>query len=294
MFHGIPLPRVWADSTFEFVKERVIDLHSHSTVSDGSLPPAKLIAEAAARGVTTLALTDHDSTGGLDEAQAAADEHGIELVPGVEITCECAGTEVHLLGLGVDRANRVLQGLCTDIQERRKRRFYDMVARLRAAGVALSTEGVEEGISLARPYLARLLVQQGKATTYQDAFEKYLKKGCPGYVAHDTIGIERGIKAIQAAGGVAVIAHPGLYKNGDEVVYEAAKLGLDGIECYHSDHNHDVTQHYVSLARKLKLLVSGGADFHGPEHARAKFFGKRGCPVDEFERMQAALAARHH
>jgi predicted metal-dependent phosphoesterase TrpH len=276
------------------MKDRLIDLHSHSTVSDGSFAPARLIEEAAARGVTTLALTDHDSTNGLDEAQAAADVHGIELVPGVEITCECAGTEVHLLGLGVDRHNTTLQGLCTDVQERRRSRFYEMVDRLRAHGVPLSTEGVEDRVSLARPYLARLLVQQGKATTYQDAFERYLKKGCPGYVEHDTIKIERAIRAIQAAGGVAVIAHPGLYRNGDEVVYEAAKLGLDGVECHHSDHNHDVTQHYVSLARKLKLLVSGGADFHGPEHARGKFFGKRGCPVDEFERMQATLALRAH
>jgi predicted metal-dependent phosphoesterase TrpH len=276
------------------MKDRLIDLHSHSTVSDGSFAPARLIQEAAARGVTTLALTDHDSTDGLDEAQAAADAHGIELVPGVEITCGCAGTEVHLLGLGVDRHNATLQGLCTDIQERRRSRFYEMVDRLRAHGVPLSTEGVEDRVSLARPYLARLLVRQGKATTYQDAFERYLKKGCPGYVAHETIRIELAIKAIQAAGGVAVIAHPGLYRNGDEVVYEAAKLGLDGIECHHSDHNHDVTQHYVSLARKLKLLVSGGADFHGPEHARARMFGKRGCPPEEFERMQAALALRSH
>lgn len=276
------------------MKERVIDLHSHSTVSDGSLSPTHLIAEAAARGVTTLALTDHDSTGGLDEAQVAADEHGIELVPGVEFTCECAGTEVHLLGLGVDRGNSVLQQLCHEIQHRRTTRFHEMVARLRAAGVPLSTEGVEQGVSLARPYLARMLVQQGKAASYQEAFERYLRKGCPGYVAHQTIGIERAIGAIKAAGGVAVIAHPGLYKNGDEVVFEAARIGLDGIECYHSDHNHDVTQHYLSLARKLKLLVSGGADFHGPEHARSKFFGKRGCPVDEFERMQEALALRSH
>jgi predicted metal-dependent phosphoesterase TrpH len=216
------------------------------------------------------------------------------LLPGVEITCECAGAEVHLLGLGVDRTNRVLSELCNQIQSRRTSRFYEMVDRLRAAGVPLSTEGVEEGVSLARPYLARMLVQQGKAATYQDAFERYLRKGCPGYVAHETLGIERAIKAIRAAGGVAVIAHPGLYKNGDEVVYEAARLGLDGIECYHSDHNHDVTQHYVSLARKLKLLVSGGADFHGPEHARSKFFGKRGCPADEFDRMREALADRSH
>jgi len=270
----------------------LVDLHSHSTRSDGAFAPARLVEEAAARGVTTLALTDHDTTAGLDEAEAAAQEHGLEFVPGVEITCECAGTEVHLLGLGIDRLNPKLQRICTDVQERRRERFFEMVARLRAHGVPLSTEGVEDGVSLARPYLARLLVQQGKVAGYQEAFERYLRRGRPGFVDHSRIRIEGAIEAIQAAGGVAVIAHPGLYRNGDEVVVEARKLGLDGIECHHSDHNHDVSQHYVSLARKLELLVSGGADFHGPEHARSKFFGKRGCPNDDFERMKDALAAR--
>lgn len=268
------------------------DLHSHSTRSDGAFAPARLVAEASARGVTTLALTDHDTTAGLDEAEAAAQEHGIAFVPGVEITCECAGTEVHLLGLGIDRLNPKLQRICTDVQKRRRERFFEMVERLRAHGVPLSTEGVEDGVSLARPYLARLLVQQGKVAGYQEAFERYLRRGRPGFVDHTRIRIEGAIEAIQAAGGVAVIAHPGLYRNGDEVVFEARKLGLDGIECHHSDHNHDVSQHYVSLARKLELLVSGGADFHGPEHARSKFFGKRGCPNDDFERMKDALAAR--
>lgn len=274
------------------IDSRLVDLHSHSTRSDGAFAPARLVEEAAARGVTTLALTDHDTTAGLDEAEAAAQEHGLEFVPGVEITCECAGTEVHLLGLGIDRLNPKLQRICADVQGRRRERFFEMVARLRAHGVPLSTEGVEDGVSLARPYLARLLVQQGKVAGYQEAFERYLRRGRPGFVDHSRIRIEGAIEAIQAAGGVAVIAHPGLYRNGDEVVFEARKLGLDGIECHHSDHNHDVSQHYVSLARKLELLVSGGADFHGPEHARSKFFGKRGCPNDDFERMKDALAAR--
>ncbi|MCA8916060.1 MAG: PHP domain-containing protein [Planctomycetes bacterium] len=270
----------------------LIDLHSHSTRSDGAFAPARLFEEAAARGVHTLALTDHDTTAGLDEAEAAAAEHGVDFVPGVEITCECAGTEVHLLGLGIDRLNSVLKRLCNDVQQRRQKRFFEMVEKLRAHGVPLSTEGVEDGVSLARPYLARMLIQQGKVASYQEAFARYLRKGCPGFVEHSTIKIKTAIEAIQAAGGVAVIAHPGLYRNGDEVVFEARKEGLDGIECHHSDHNHDVSQHYVSIARKLEMLVSGGADFHGPEHARSKFFGKRGCPPADFERMKEAIAAR--
>ncbi|MBZ0136265.1 MAG: PHP domain-containing protein [Planctomycetes bacterium] len=270
----------------------LIDLHSHSTCSDGSFAPARLIQEAATRGVNTLALTDHDTTAGLDEAEAAALEHGVDFVPGVEITCEVAGTEVHLLGLGIDRTQRTLRELCEDVQERRRRRFFQMIEKLRAHGVPLSSDDVKDGVSLARPYLARMLVQQGKVGSYQEAFQRYLKKGCPGYIEHSRIPIKRAIDAIQAAGGVAVLAHPGLYKNGDECVFEATRQGLDGIECFHSDHSHNTAGHYVSLARKLKLLVSGGADFHGPDHARSKFFGQKGCPPAEFERMQEAIAAR--
>lgn len=270
----------------------LIDLHSHSTASDGAFAPARLVQEAVSRGVTTLALTDHDTTAGLDEADEAARELGLDFVPGVEITCQCAGTEVHLLGLGIDRLSHALLEVCGDVQQRRRVRFFQMVEKLRAHGVPLSTESVEDGVSLARPYLARLMVQQGKVKTYQEAFERYLRKGLPGFVEHTTIKISRAIEAIQASGGVAVLAHPGLYRNGDECIYEGAQQGLDGIECYHSDHNHDKSQHFVSIARKLKLLVSGGADFHGPDHARSKFFGKRGCPPAEFERMQEALAAR--
>lgn len=272
--------------------DSLIDLHSHSTCSDGSLPPTALLEEAARRGVSTLALTDHDTVAGLDEAQAAANRLGIELVPGVEFTVTCSGSEVHLLGLGIDHTHAAVVSLCGEIQIRRRRRFFDMVDQLRAAGVPLKTENVQDGVSLARPYLARMLVEQGYVKGQQEAFERYLRKGGIGYVAHRPTPITRGIEAIKAAGGVAVIAHPGIYRNGDEVVYEAVQHGLDGIECYHSDHNHDVQEHYVGRANQLGLLVSGGADFHGVDHARSKFFGKRGCPAEQYARLMEVVAAR--
>ncbi len=273
-------------------RSAVIDLHSHSTCSDGSFAPARLVEEAVSRGVTTLALTDHDTVAGLDEAESAAKRCGLEFMPGVELTVTCAESEVHVLGLGIDRLNLALATLCGEIQVRRRRRFFDMVDKLRGAGVPLKTEEVKEGVALARPYLARMLVEQGYAQGHQDAFQKYLRKGGVAYVGHRRTPIDRAIEAIHSAGGVAIVAHPALYRNGDEVVNEAVELGADGIECYHSDHSHDVQNHYLSRARKQKLLVSGGADFHGPDHARSHMFGKRSCSLDEYERLIDALAAR--
>jgi 3',5'-nucleoside bisphosphate phosphatase len=267
----------------------VIDLHSHSNCSDGEFTPALLVEEAHSRGVTTLALTDHDTVAGLDEAEAAATRLGIEFVPGVEFTVGCNGVEVHMLGLGVDRTNRVLLSLCDEIQGRRRARFFGMVERLRMMGVPLNTQGVEDGVSLARPYLARMLVQQEYTKTYQEAFEKYLHKNGPAFVPHNQVDITRAIDAVHDAGGVAVLAHPGLYKESDKVIHDARNRGVDGIECIHSDHNHNKTSHFLAKARKLEMLVSGGADFHGPDHARSKMFGKRSCPPEEFARLMDAI-----
>jgi len=270
-----------------------IDLHSHSTCSDGALSPTGLVQEAARRGLNVLALTDHDTTAGLDEAQREATRAGMQLVPGVEFTVDCIGIEIHVLGLGVDRANPELQRLCEEIRSRRRTRFFEMIARLRAAGVPLKDPDVPNEVSLARPFLARMLIQQGFVATQSEAFERYLRKGCPGFVEHNRLQARQAIDAIHAAGGLAFVAHPGLYQRGDEIVFELRQQGLDGIECIHSDHKHDVQQHYRALADKLGLLVTGGADFHGPDHPRSVNFGKRTLPIEDFARIEEALAKRN-
>jgi 3',5'-nucleoside bisphosphate phosphatase len=264
-----------------------IDLHSHSHCSDGEYSPARLVQEAHARGIDVLALTDHDTVAGLDEAEAEAGRLGMKFVPGVEFTVACAGVEVHMLGLGVDRSNPALLSLCTEIRERRRRRFYGMVERLRMAGVALSTTGVDNDVSLARPYLARMLVEQGFSEGYQEAFQQYLRKSGPAYVPHTQVDIRRAIDAVRQAGGVSVLAHPGLYKDSDAVIHHARQLGVDGIECFHSDHDHNKTEHFLAKARKLEMLVSGGADFHGPDHRRSRLFGRKLLPPEHFERLMA-------
>lgn len=267
-----------------------IDLHSHSTCSDGALSPTALIQEAARRGLNVLALTDHDTIAGIDEAQQEADRNGLRLVHGVEFTVDCIGIEIHVLGLGVDRRNGALNRLCNEIRSRRRTRFFEMIARLRAEGVPLTDPDIPHEVALARPLLARMLIQQGFVKSQTEAFERYLRKGCPGYVEHNRLNAAQAIEAIHAAGGLAFVAHPGLYQRSDEIVFDLRQSGLDGIECIHSDHRHDVQEHYRALANKLGLLVSGGADFHGPDHPRSVNFGKRTLPEEDFARIEAALS----
>ncbi|MBE7493142.1 MAG: PHP domain-containing protein [Planctomycetes bacterium] len=269
-----------------------VDLHSHSICSDGTLSPTALVREARARGLDVLALTDHDTVAGVAEAQAEADRAGLRLVHGVEFTVDCLGIEIHVLGLGVNCRNRALTSLCDEIRSRRRTRFMEMIARLRAVGVPLKDPEIPHEVALARPLLARVMIQQGFVATQSEAFERYLRKGRPGYVEHNRLKAVQAIEAIHAAGGLAFVAHPGLYQRGDEIVFDLRQSGLDGIECVHSDHRHDVQEHYRALADKLGLLVSGGADFHGPDHPRSVNFGKRTLPVEDFSRIEAALAAR--
>ena len=268
------------------------DLHSHTTASDGSLSPRELMQSAAQRGVLHLAITDHDTTAAHAEARAAALELNIGFIPGVEITCESAGTEVHLLGLGIDGTNASLQALCGEMQNRRVARFEEMYRNLVNTGLRFELPVMARGLSPSRPLMARALVKAGLASDLEEAFARYLRKGRPGYVPHRREPVKTAIDAVHAAGGVAILAHPGLYVNSDETISEAIASGADGLECVHPDHDEQRTQRFTARARKLGLLISGGADYHGPGHARSHLFGKRFCPHDEFIRLQMAMAGR--
>ncbi|MCC6572505.1 MAG: PHP domain-containing protein [Planctomycetes bacterium] len=268
------------------------DFHSHTTASDGSLSPRELVEEAVKRGVSTLALTDHDTTAGIAAAQAAARELGLNLVPGVEITCEAATTEVHLLGLGIDVANAQLQILCVEMQKRRITRFQRMHQLLGQHGLHFPLPEIPPGTSPSRPLMARALVNAGHARDLDDAFNKYLKRGRPGYVPHTRESVKTAIEAVHAAGGIAVLAHPGIYGNAEATIDEAVRGGVDGIECVHPDHDHAKEVKYTERARRHGLLISGGADFHGPDHQRSHWFGKKFCPPNEAVRLELAMAGK--
>lgn len=241
------------------------DLHTHTTASDGTLPPADLVRRAHAAGITCLAVTDHDTFDGLPEAQAEAARLGVAIVPGVELSTDGSGREVHILGYFCRTDGGPLAGLLADMRAARRQRIEEIVARLRGAGVPLAAERVRaiagEGAP-GRAHVARALVELGCAPTVTDAFERYLLPGRPGYVPRRKLHPVEAVRAVVAAGGVAVLAHPGLIGD-DGIVRELVAAGLRGIEAFYPAHSPGQVRSYLDLAERLGLIATGGSDFHG-------------------------------
>ena len=257
-----------------FLEDRVYDLHSHSRASDGLLEPAALVERAARAGVGCLALTDHDTTAGIEEAEAEARRQGIHLLPGVEISVTWHGRLLHILGLAIDPSASVLQTGLADLRERRLRRAEAMARRLERAGLEDALAGAvrqaDGGAILGRAHFARELVEQGMARDVQAAFRRYLRPGRPGYAACEWAGLGEAIGWIRAAGGLAVIAHPARYRLRRQrlrrLCAEFRELGGRGIEVVSGGHaTNDEIRSLAVLARDFGLLASQGSDFHDPD-----------------------------
>ncbi|WP_456447816.1 PHP domain-containing protein [Thiolapillus sp.] len=249
------------------------DLHSHSTVSDGTLTPGELVALAADSGVDVLALTDHDNVSGMPEARVVAQEKGIRLIPGVEVSVSWNGYTVHILGLNIDpEAEDLLAGL-QQLCDYRRWRAEEIGRRLAKKGIPGAYEGacaLATGALVGRLHFARFLVQQGHAQDIKRVFQKYLVKGKPGYVNGEWAGLEDALDWICKAGGMAVIAHPARYNmtRGKlrRLIGEFKELGGRGLEVVSGSHSKD---EYFTMARHAQdfaLLASAGSDFHGPEN----------------------------
>jgi predicted metal-dependent phosphoesterase TrpH len=272
----------------------LIDLHLHTTCSDGTLSPETLVAEAARVGITVLAVTDHDTVAGLPEAEAAAAARGLRLVPGIEITTVNGSADVHLLAYFVDRASPRLAALLARLRDERLARGAEMVDRLRAAGAPIGDAALADAAassrSIGRPQIARALVAAGHAASVDDAFERFLSPGRAAYVPHRGPSPADAIATVTAAGGLASLAHPGLLQHDDWIPGLAAD-GLSALEAYHSSHDAQTCGRYVRLASSLGLLVTGGSDYHGPGMRRSEFFGVAGLPQDDFARLDALRTA---
>lgn len=252
---------------------RVYDLHTHTFYSDGALAPAELVARAAANGVQVLALTDHDVTDGVPEAQAAAQQAGIMLVPGVEISVTWGAQTVHVVGLNIDTANVVLQAGLARLREFRAWRAEEIGRRLAKAGIPGAIEGAraraQRGL-VSRTHFAQFLVDAGHAADVRSVFKKFLVHGKPGYVPGEWARLDEAIGWIRAAGGQAVLAHPARYKitatRLKKLLGEFRDAGGAAIEVVSGSHSRDDMFRFAQLAASYGLLASSGSDFHGPQN----------------------------
>lgn len=251
-----------------------IDLHCHSTISDGLLPPAEVVARAASRGVKVLALTDHDDVRGLAEATLAANTAGIKLINGVEISVNWGKQTLHIVGLNIDPTNAILLAGLESIRSGRVARAKLMSQDLARVGIA----GVFEGAlpyaanpeMIGRAHIARYLVEKGICKNMQAVFRRYLTPGKPGYVAHEWTNLAHSIDWIHAAGGLAILAHPGRYDVGKKqlrmLIGEFRDLGGDALEVATANHTPVQIAQFALLAAEFGLMASAGSDFHGAGH----------------------------
>ena len=272
-----------------------VDLHSHTTASDGTLTPRELVREAARRGVRVLAVTDHDSTEGLAEAlDEAARCRPLEIVPGIEINCDVDGGEIHILGYSMDYEIPWFQAFCREQREERRARVHRMAERLAALGMPIDPAEVfalvREG-SAGRPHVAQVMVRRGYVKSVREAFDRYLGAGKPGHVPRKKLSPENAVRLLRRAGGVPVLAHPGLAAR-DERIPALVAAGLMGIECYYNEHSAAQTGAYVQMCRDRGLVATGGSDFHGAT-VRAARLGTPRVRLAAWEALKAkAVEAR--
>lgn len=277
---------------------RIIDLHTHSIASDGSMSPAELVRHAKDKGLAAVALTDHDTVEGISEALDEGNRIGIEVIPGIEISTNYR-PEMHILGyfLNIDRYLSVQKEL-TEIRKGREDRNYKIISRLNKLGIAVTEEEVKEistSGTIGRPHFARLLMEKGHVKTMQEAFDKYLGKDGLAYFKRHELEPVDGIKLIKKAGGIPVLAHPVLlkmnYNDMDKLLVELKEYGLGGIEAIYSENSKEETGNLLRLAIKHKLLVTGGSDFHGTYKNGIEIGFGRGnlkVPYELLEKLKSA------
>jgi predicted metal-dependent phosphoesterase TrpH len=280
------------------VSLKLIDLHTHTTASDGTCSPDELVALAAEVGIGVLGVADHDTMDAVSAVSAAARKRGIEVIPGIEVTAVANGKDVHVLGYFADPEDRDLLALLTATRKARLGRAQRIGDLLAEAGVPIDVQALlnsaraNDGKALARPQIARALVAAGHVASVSEAFDRFLGESCVAYVPHTGASPAEVVEVVTRAGGVTSLAHPGTL-NRDELIPSMVDAGLTAIEVYHSAHTPDQVQHYLQMANDLGLAITGGSDFHGPGARRSEFFGQITLPVADFQRFQALGSSRN-
>lgn len=280
-----------------------IDLHTHTTYSDGSATPEELIELASSRRARAVAITDHDTVAAIVEARAAAERFGIEFVAGVEISAEYSCGTMHVLGYCIDEESLTLAAKLGELKKAREIRNPQIASRLQSLGFDINYDEVVRVAGndvVGRPHFARLMVEKGVVANIQDAFDRFLKKDAAAYIAKARLSPADSIALIHEAGGVAVLAHPyqlrlSSYEQVDELVGELARLGLDGIEAVYSGHSAAERASYAEIAGRHGLLVTGGSDYHGsykPDISIVTGLGDLEVPYELLEAVKARAATR--
>jgi predicted metal-dependent phosphoesterase TrpH len=270
------------------------DFHTHTNASDGRLSPAELVRLAVSRGLSILAITDHDSTEGVAEALTAAAEHpGLTLVPGIEMSTDIPGDEIHVLGYFLDYEDPEFQGTLTRLRDARRDRGRMMVEKLHAMGIDIPWKRVEELAgdgSVGRPHVAQALVEFKRVSSFQEAFDRYIGRNGPAYVERAKLTPEEAIKILAEAGALPVLAHPASLSNLDALIVQLKAVGMAGIEVYYQDYDQNTRARLAAATERHGLLKTGGSDFHGIGGERERLPGN--IPLPD-EAIDAFMAAAH-
>ncbi|KXG43825.1 PHP domain-containing protein [Tepidibacillus decaturensis] len=268
------------------------DLHSHSTASDGLNAPADNVKLAKEAGLAALGVTDHDSVSGIDEAIKMAEKIGIEVVPGIEMSTVEKGQDIHVLGYFIRYKDKEFLNTLDELQKARDKRNEMIIVKLNELGIQITLDEVKkkirrEGANVGRPHIAEVLIEKKVVDTMEEAFDLYLGKKGKAYVNPIRISPEEGIDIIKKAGGVPVLAHPGLYDD-DEMVVRLIKYGLKGIEAFHPDHDEEAEKRYQEMGETYGIIVTAGSDFHGSRNGEMFHapIGTKMVPYQVVERLK--------
>lgn len=256
----------------EIIKRGNFDLHMHTTASDGVLSPAEIVKMAVSKGIESIAITDHDTPQGINEAVETGKKYGLNVISGIELSTKYKGKNIDILGYGIEESNQ-LQETPQEIRDHRENRAHLILKKFAELGINISEKDIKQhsdGDVIARPHIAKAVVDRGYAQNVQEVFDLYLADGKPCAVDKMVLSPEEGISLIHESGGLAVLAHPLLIRD-DTIVEELLNLSLDGIEVWHRKHSLEDSNRYKTLAEKYNKIMTGGSDYHFEEHALGEF-----------------------
>ncbi len=268
-----------------------VDLHIHTTASDGLMSPEKVVRWASSKRLTAIGITDHDTVKGIGPAVKAASGYGVEIVPGIELSTLFEEEEIHVLGYFIDYKSQWLADTLKKIQNSRYERAGKIVGKLNDMGIDITLEevkGIADDGAMGRPHIARAMIDKGYISNIREAFAEYIGKDRPAYVERYKLTCKEAIDMIEKLGGISVLAHPGLIKNKDKIG-KIIDLGIDGIEVYHSKHDDETVKNILAVAHSRNLLITGGSDCHGMKFNNEPILGNYSIDYKYVQMLKEAL-----